>query len=313
MNAKTSYILVGLFVLGLSLAFIAGILWLGSGGPGKHYKTYVVYTTESVSGLSRDGAVKYRGVDVGRVRDIGLDPNNLERVRLLLEIEAGTPIRQDTVATLEVRGLTGLAYVNLAGGSKSAPPLVAREGEPYPEIQSRPSIWGRLDQNIGALLENLVEASRQLKVWLSDENRDLLVRTLSHLETLSDTLAKRSDSIDTSLQDLAATLHNTRNASADLPALVTELQRGAKAFEAMARQLDQTGVTVREVVQARDRDLQRFTADALPEAAVMISELRQTAANLRRLSEQLQRDPGVLLRGASPPPPGPGEQEPTRP
>jgi len=320
MNARTTYILAGLFVLVLAIAFIGTILWLGSGGPRQHYNTYVVYTSDSVSGLNRDGTVKYRGVDVGRIHDISLDADNPERVRLVLEIQAGTPIKQDTVATLEVRGLTGLAYVNLAGGSRLAPPLTARDGESFPEIPSRPSVWGRLDKNLGLVLENLVQASQQLKIWLSDENRELLLRTLSHLEKLTGSLAQHSDSVDDAVDDLTSALHNTREAAKGLPALIENLQRGALAFERMAGEFEktahtynETGTTLRKAITARDNDLQRFTSNTLPETTAMVSDLRQTAANLRQLSESLKRDPGLLLRGAAPSQLGPGEQEAKRP
>jgi hypothetical protein len=78
-------------------------------------------------------------------------------------------------------------------------------------------------------------------------------------------------------------------------------------LEQMADQIRVTGAGIDEVVRARDRDLQRFTGEALPEASMLISDLRQTARNLRRLSEQLERDPGVILRGAAQRPLGPGE------
>lgn len=307
MKAKTSYIMVGLFVLGLGTAFIAGILWLGSGGPGRNYELYLVYTTDSVSGLSRDGAVKYRGVDVGRVRDISLDPKNLARVRLLLEIDEGTPIKEDTAATLETQGLTGLAYINLLGGSEDAADLTAKEGEPYPVIESRPSLLRRLDSSLSELIDNLIDASNRLKTLLSEENQRLLSQTLSHLEAISGNLAERSDTINQSLDDLAGTLKNARSASTRLPNFIEDLRSSARALERMADEIGKTGVSVREVVEARDRDLQRFTADALPEAAVMINELRQTAENFRQLSEALARDPSVLLHGKTPPAPGPGE------
>ena len=125
MTGKTNYVLVGLFVLVLTLTLIAGVLWLGSGGPGRVYDEYLVYMQESVSGLNRDNVVKYHGVNVGRVRAISLDPERAEEVRLLLEIDRGTPIREDTVATLETQGLTGLAFINLTGGSADSPPLKA--------------------------------------------------------------------------------------------------------------------------------------------------------------------------------------------
>lgn len=313
MNNRTSYILVGLFVLGLATTFIMTILWLGSGSAGTRFNTYLVLTTDSVGGLSRDGVVKYRGVDVGHVRSIRLDPADTERVRLELDIQEGTPIKQDTVATLDVHGLTGLAYINLEGGSRESPPLPPRDRPPYPQIQSLPSVWGHFDNNIGRLLENLVTASEQLNTWLGSENRELLIRTLEHLEELSGTLAQQSVQLESTLQDLATSMRNVRRSSEQAPALVEQLTRTAQAFERMAATYEKTGTHLDKVIGARDRELQRFTSNSLPEASAMITDLRQTAANLLVLSDRLKRDPGVLLRGASPGIPGPGEMTLERP
>lgn len=307
MTGKTNYVLVGLFVLALTLTLIAGVLWLGSGGPGRVYDEYLVYMQESVSGLSRDNAVKYHGVDVGRVREIGLDPQRAEEVRLLLEIDRGTPIREDTVATLETQGLTGLAYINLSGGRAASPALKARPGEQYPVIESRPSTWGRLDRAVEELATNLIGVSKRFELLLSDENQRHISRSLAHLDDLSSALAERSGDMASALDDLTNTLRHTRDASTGLSDLVTKLQSAASALERMADEIRDTGVSVRRVVRARDRDLQRFTGEALPEAAVMINEARRAAQNLRRFSEQLERDPSVLLRGGPPRAPGPGE------
>lgn len=307
MTGKTNYVLVGMFVLALTLTLIAGVLWLGSGGPGRVYDEYLVYMQESVSGLSRDNAVKYQGVDVGRVREIGLDPQRAEEVRLLLEIDRGTPIREDTVATLETQGLTGLAYINLTGGRAASPALKARPGEQYPVIESRPSTWGRLDRAVEELATNLIGVSKRFELLLSDENQRHISRSLAHLDDLSSALAERSGDMASALDDLTNTLRHTRDASTGLSDLVTKLQSAASALERMADEIRDTGVSVRRVVRARDRDLQRFTGEALPEAAVMINEARRAAQNLRRFSEQLERDPSVLLRGGPPRAPGPGE------
>jgi phospholipid/cholesterol/gamma-HCH transport system substrate-binding protein len=307
MTGKTNYVLVGLFVLALTLTLIAGVLWLGSGGPGRVYDEYLVYMQESVSGLSRDNAVKYQGVDVGRVREIGLDPQRAEEVRLLLEIDRGTPIREDTVATLETQGLTGLAYINLTGGRAASPALKARPGEQYPVIESRPSTWGRLDRAVEELATNLIGVSKRFELLLSDENQRHISRSLAHLDDLSSALAERSGDMASALDDLTNTLRHTRDASTGLSDLVTKLQSAASALERMADEIRDTGASVRRVVRARDRDLQRFTGEALPEAAVMINEARRAAQNLRRFSEQLERDPSVLLRGGPPRAPGPGE------
>ena len=307
MNGKTNYVLIGLFVLLLTLTFIGGILWLSAGGTGRVYKEYLVYMKESVSGLSRDNVVKYHGVDVGRVREIGLDPSHIGEVRLLLQIDEDTILREDTVATLETQGLTGLAFSNLTGGSAASPQLQARPGETYPVIESRRSTWGRLDRAVEELVSNLIDVSKLLKVVLSEENKQSLTRTLAHLDNLTAALAGRSGDMATAVEDLAATMRQTRDATAELPALFAEFGQTANALQLMADELRDTGVSVGKVVRARDRDLQRFTGEALPEAAVMINELRRAAENLRRFSEQLERDPAVLLRGRTPRAAGPGE------
>lgn len=307
MNTRTNYTLVGLFVLVLSVMLIAGILWFSAGGHGVAYDEYRVYMQESVAGLNRDSTVKYHGVDVGRVHELGLDPGNPEQVRLQLQIRGDTMIREDTVATLETQGLTGLAYINLVGGSPDSPPLTAREGEEYPVIQSRPSVWGRLDRSLGELIDNLLDGSKRLKRLLSEENQRHFSATLAHLDTLSGTLSAYSDELGNTLADLSATLSSTREAGARLPELISQLERSAAAMERMADEIGAAGGTLRETVQARDRDLQRFTGGTLTEAAAMMNDLRQAAENLRSFSEQIERNPGVLLQGPAPLPRGPGE------
>ena len=79
--------------------------------------------TESVSGLNLNAPVRYRGVDVGRVRAIALAPGNVEQVQVTLDIERGTPVKEDTVAMLETQGLTGIAYVDLTAGRRDSPAI----------------------------------------------------------------------------------------------------------------------------------------------------------------------------------------------
>jgi phospholipid/cholesterol/gamma-HCH transport system substrate-binding protein len=307
MNEQARYILVGVFVVALAFALVAIVVWLGGGKPGRQYDEYLVYMQESVSGLSRDNVVKYVGVDVGRVHEIGLAPGAAGPVRLVLQIEKGVPVREDTYATLETQGLTGLAYINLMGGSPDSPLLEARPGQRYPEIESRPSTWGRLDVAVEQLLSNLTRLSERVDVLLSEDNQLHLGRTLAQLDRLTAALADRADTLGDSIDDLAATLEQTRAAGEGFPGLVAQLEDAANALERMAERLGASGDAIRRAVEARDREISRFTGQSLPEAAVMIGEMRRAATGLRRFSEQLERDPAVLLRGAPPRQPGPGE------
>ena len=86
-----------------------------------------------------------------------------------------------------------------------------------------------------------------------------------------------------------------------------QFNQSATALERMAEQISDAGSALKHSVDSSAKDLQRFTSGTLPEASVMVVELRQTAENLRRMSEQLERDPSVLFYGAPPPALGPGE------
>ena len=86
---------------------------------------YQIAFAGSVTGLQQGSQVRYRGVPVGRVADIRIDPQRVEWVLVTIEVERGTPIRQDTVASLEMQGVTGIAFVQLQGGTQASPPLVA--------------------------------------------------------------------------------------------------------------------------------------------------------------------------------------------
>jgi phospholipid/cholesterol/gamma-HCH transport system substrate-binding protein len=157
MEEKVNFAVVGVFVLVLSAALIGGVLWLSSG---KSYRTsydlYQTYMKESVAGLNLNASVRYRGVEVGHVQNITLAPGNVEQVQLTLAIERGTPIKVDTVAVLSTQGLTGIAFVDLTGGSRDAPALKTQAGESYPVIRSGPSLMVRLDAS-------LVDAARTLR------------------------------------------------------------------------------------------------------------------------------------------------------
>lgn len=278
MESKVNFAVVGAFVLILGTLLIGGVLWLSSGKSyRKDYDTYLVYMSESVSGLSLDAPVRYRGVQVGGVRRIALAPGNAEQVQLTLDIEHGTPVKQDTVATLRVQGLTGIAHVELSGDSRDAPALKAGPGEKYPVIRTGPSLMLRLDTAVTALLTNLNRSSESVNALLDEENRAALRRTLVNLERLSGTLA-----------------------NAELPQLLKRIQHSADAFDRMANETARAGSNTASTIES-------VRAEALPEARQAITELRELSASLRRFSEALERNPGMLLQGRPAVPPGPGE------
>lgn len=308
MEEKVNFAVVGVFVLALGAALIAGVLWLSSGGAYRRaYDSYQTYMTESVSGLSRDAPVRYRGVEVGRVRRMALAPGHVEQVQLTLDIERGTPLKQDTVAVLRVQGLTGIAYVELTGGSNDSPALQARPGEAYPVIRSGPSLMVRLDSSITALLSNLNRTGENVSALLDEDNRREFKQTLADLRILSHTLAARSAAIDSGMASAARALDNAARVSGDLPRLLERMQNSADGFDRMASDIARAGASVRADVAGARTDLRQAADELVPEVRLLVSELRETTGSLRRFSEQLEQNPGVLLYGKPAAKRGPGE------
>ena len=308
MEAKFSSAVVGGFVLVLGAALIGGVLWLASGRYyGKTYDVYLSYMRDSVAGLNVNAPVKYRGVDVGFVRGIELNPANVEEVELTLAVQRGTPVKQDTVAILQTQGLTGIAYVELTGGHKDSPPLAARPGEPYPVIRSGPSLLSRLDSAVTTTLEKLARALDGVNAVLDDENRRNMTQALADLTAVSRTLAKRTGTIDATLADANRTMTNASRFTAELPALVSRIERSAEGFDRMTERLAHAGDSATQVLEGSRGDVARFTGEALPEMRELVGELRELAGTLRRASAELERNPSVLVWGRPPAKRGPGE------
>ncbi len=320
MEPKVNFTLVGLFVFLLGAALVAVVLWLSRADYRGVYDRYYVYMTESVSGVSPDSSVKYRGVDVGRVKEIVLNPDNPEQVRLSLDLVRGTPIKEDTVAVLETRGLTGLTTVNLTGGSRDSPPLAVKPGEKYPVIQTRPSFFLRLDnaisrilsdESLPVLLRNLNSLAGDARTMVDAQSRADLKRILRNLADVTQMLAKHREELGAAIVkagtalDRFAVLGDTIDDR--LPEILDQAKLSLQSFQSMTRDIARTSASVQSALDGNRAGLEQLTGETLPETGMLVSELRQLTATVQRLAQELEREPSALLFGRANPTRGPGE------
>ncbi|MBK6862323.1 MAG: MCE family protein [Ideonella sp.] len=309
MDNKVNLAAVGVFVLVLGAALIAGVLWLAAGGTGKkRYEPYEAIIQESVSGLNINAPVKYLGVDVGKVREIALDPRNPQQVHLQLQIERGTPIKQDTDAVLRTQGLTGIAYVELSGGSPDSPPLAAPPGGGPPTIRSKPSLGARIENVLTRVLGNIDRSSVSLNATLDDENRAALKATLADTALLVHALAEQRKALADGIANAARTADHAARASAELVPLMARIAASADAVEKMARDAERASNSVERAAEAAGSGVRQLNAETLPEVERLLVEVNALSAAMRRLAEQTERDPSSLMLGPRQPAPGPGER-----
>jgi phospholipid/cholesterol/gamma-HCH transport system substrate-binding protein len=314
MEIRASYLIVGAVVLALIAGLAAFSVWLVGADIERNLARYEIAFTGSVSGLTEGGQVLYRGIPIGRVADIRIDPDNVETVLVTVDLERDTPIKEDTVATLEMQGLTGLAYVELRGGTQKSARLDP-DAKPPPRIPSRPSALEQVFESTPNLLMRTVAVVDRVSLLLTDENLAAVTGTLHNLEEVTGVVAARADSIDTTLagaasitdtiqstsaevRNLASELrqltgrvdHEVGTVSGDLVATLTELQGAATALSEAAGRFE-------GILGDLEQPVDDFAATGLYEFTQRIGETRLLVAALGRITKEFERDPTGFLLG----------------
>jgi phospholipid/cholesterol/gamma-HCH transport system substrate-binding protein len=315
LEIRASYLLVGSVILVLLAGLAAFSVWLVKADVDQTVR-YEIGFEGSVTGLQEGGQVSYRGVPVGRVSDIRLSPDHLEEVLVTVELEPGTPIRQNTFATLELQGITGIAYVQLRGGTQGSPPLIADPDAAPPRIPSRRSALEQVFESGPELLtEGLALVGRMTRL-LRAENMAAVDAVLHNAETFTAALAAQSEDLGNVVSSTAGAAEQVEDASGELAALATdlraltdrvgervdgvggdlvttlaELQTAATALAAAADELDGLIGDVRQPVDD-------FAASGLYDFSQLIAETRSLVSALSRITTEFERDPTGFLLGS---------------
>jgi phospholipid/cholesterol/gamma-HCH transport system substrate-binding protein len=308
MDDKVNYALVGSFVLVLGTMLVAAVLWLAAGlGSRQAMDTYQAVIRESVAGLNVDAPVKYLGVNVGKVSRIDIDPHNSQQVRLQFLIARGTPIKRDSLAVLKSQGLTGIAYIELSGGSSGSPPLLAGTDGMVPTIPFKLSLSARLESVLSSVLAEVSHVSDNVNALFDADTRRDLKATLADTALLAHTLAGQREAISAGLADAARTTRLTAKAGEQLAPTLARVTDSAKAVQQMADAARLASVQAGLAAGAAASSAQQLGSETLPEAAQLMNELNQLSASMRQLSEQTAGSPNSVLVGKPAPSPGPGE------
>lgn len=285
METRPSYLIVGSFVLVIAVGLIGFIAWVVKADIDADYDYYQTYFTGSVSGLSELSEVRYRGVPVGRVVDVGIDLSNVERVEVLLELEPGTPIKEDSVTSVEMQGITGLSYILITGGHHESPTLVATAGEDYPVMGSKESRLQEIFSGAPDLINRTILLIDSATRLMSDDNINALSATLSNVKEISSGLRGTTGKLDVFIDDVALTAADLRGTAKQLNGLATELRGEVKLLSGEA---GETMKTARNMLGTVDEQAAALGGDArlaIGDARQLMAELAVTARALSATGE----------------------------
>ncbi|MBM3613430.1 MAG: MCE family protein, partial [Alphaproteobacteria bacterium] len=226
METRTSYILVGAFLIAAVAGLIGFIIWAVKSDADTQYTLYRSYFTGSVSGLNETSDVRYRGIPIGQVTDIRIDPDNVERIRVTMRIVASTPIKEDSIASVEQQGITGVAYIQISGGSQASPLLEAKGDQKFPVIIAKRSQLEALFADTPELINRIMKLTDRVALLFDDRNLVSISETLTNLQTLTAALADSSQKIAELIDDTAAFAGDLRMAGKEIDGLMKDA-RGA--------------------------------------------------------------------------------------
>ncbi len=330
MEPDTRYTVIGAVVLALVGAAIVGFLWLSSTGRESDFRFYTVYfERQSLEGLQVGANVNMRGVTVGRVESYSIQPDNINRVKVLVRVARETPVRDNTKASVSRNVITGIARIKLdTPGVPGAELVKVARGERFPVIPEGNSGIDQITDSASRLAESADGALVKMNQLIGPENQKVFAELLVSLRDLSNGLNQRLVLLDKSASGLDKGLATMRQ-SADL--IARSAQRLADSAEPLAQEAGTTlrdaQGALRELTQAtrtleRDlsRSLQMLEKDGAAllrrsDAAVDIGtlELRATTQELRSSAERIARaldrlqDPKAALLGPGEQQLGPGE------
>lgn len=322
MESRVNYTAVGVFVLIFASALITFAFWLGKYNQDEaSYHRYRIYITESVSGLAPEAAVKFHGVDVGKVETIRINPQNSEEVELTLKIEKTTPIKTDSTAVLKFYGITGLAFIEIIGGSKDAPLLTTSKNH-ISTIPSSPSLIKRLDESLSNVASKLSTTLDRADRLFSDKNVDNIAISLEHLRSLTaqidsyqneiQTLLDRSIALESNATDSLISMKeaagSVKNTSTNFNTLVQT--KMTTVLESLAATSQESHTLIRKLEASVDRgdyDVHAMVQPTTAELNELIQRSQTLTNEMESTLRNLRESPSDLLFKKSTPKSGPGE------
>ncbi len=289
MENRAHALMAGLFVICLGAAALVVAQWFK--GDAIDYHHYRVVTQESITGLSLQASVYYRGVNIGKVNRIYFDPKNGQQIIIDIAIDGSIKLPKNIYAQLGYQGITGLAYLQLRNDAH-IPPEVLSEGA---QIPMRPSLLDEVTGYGQNILNNVNELVIKIHQLLNDDNQEQVSSILKNIEKVT----RNFDGIASNLQPgLESFMHLTQESSilvGHLDDLLTEINLSMRKVNEQGGIIDNLTATTQEM------------ATTIPELRKVSNGLMRNSKSLDRILQQLEENPQMLLFGRPPSLPGPGE------
>lgn len=307
MENKAHALAAGAFVLLVGALLVALAMWLTRDVGVR--RVYEMTTREAVSGLQQQAAVRYRGIDVGKVSHIGFDPQATGNVLVRIAVDDTAPITKSTFATLGYQGVTGLAFVQLDDDGESKETL-ASEGSTPARIPMRPGLLSKITDQGTAIMASAQETMALLNKLLGAENQRALLGAVTNLGEAASGINKAAGSINAVTVDATKTLRALEGTSTQISKTAVEASATAAEFSNAARRVSEKGGVLDKLgnsTEALASTANTLNATTLPRVHRVSDDTSLTVRQVTRTFNAFSDNPQALIYGGGPVAPGPGE------
>ena len=310
METRANYTLIGAFVVLAAVSVMGFVLWLGQSQFRQDFDVYDIVFQGPVS-LERGASVRYIGIKVGEVERIAIDRADISKVRARIRIDSQTPVKTDSIARIQVAGITGVTFIQIDAGSPEAGILERRPGGSVPEIRADRTQLEELFLGGQEMMHSANQTMVRVNAVLTDENLQRLENTLASLETISDKLARNDGLLD----QVSGTLRSVDRASHKFGAASDSLGRFGEdasrvmdiATGEMPRLLEEAHSAITSINTFADESTETATAlrttlegpasDTLEDARAVSQDLRILINRLDRMAREVEQNPQRFVVG----------------
>ncbi|HVE11681.1 MAG TPA: MlaD family protein [Paraburkholderia sp.] len=308
MENKSHAFWAGLFTVALALAIAAAAVLFNVDRSVR--VPYDLIARTNVTGLYPDAAVRYRGLDVGKVQSLKFDRNNPGQIVIRILVDKRAPITHSTFGSLALQGVTGIAFVQLDDTGKDLAPLASSDKN-VAQLPLHPGLLDQLQKRGDILLRKLEKVATDVDDILSGDMRNQLLSTAASLQHAADGVTALTQQIAPAAGKLPPTMDQLNRTLASTNQLITSLNRSDGPLESNLNKVGTAAQQAGDALASMNASLQEISArvgyDTLPRVNSLADDVRTAARSIDRAADTFSDNPRSVLFGPPKPAPGPGE------
>ena len=287
METRANYVLIGVFALLGFLGVLGFFLAFGKFQLDRQFAYYDV-RFDAVSGLSRAADVRFAGLLVGQVVDVRLSPDGDGMVLVRLEVDRDTPVRSDSVATVDSSGITGVSFVAISTGSQQAPLINDRAD--IPELEAGRSTFQSLTDGAPRILAETLEVLEQVNRLLGEENQTKVSNILSNVESSTGELSRALDNFSGFTDTIAEATATFSEFSDNLGPILLQAEKTVESLQFAIDEFALLATESRITFETGTATLLTVEAFVEDDLDAMVTDLRRAADLVGREIEAFSRE-----------------------